>query len=1080
MATEIDSLEIKIQSSARDVSADIDKLVKRVDGLEKALSNVGKTNGMDDLKEKAESMSSGMEVAGKKVKKTLEEVQKDLDKKYKDLGKGFELKGSTQYIQKQIDNLSNSLAKAKLKKEELEKSGKTDGQMYEYAYRDVQKYENQLESLKKQLETINKIQEQSAMTAPIHRDTPSVVNSNESQTFNVPASKMGYDAEAMAMVFGEGAKDIKSYADAVEIYGENASQKLNDLKFENPVEKFKELEGKLQQLKVPEVKEDNLKKLDSAIEKAKVKLEELEIKMQNGLTMGNMSDSSYVRLQEQITLAEKKLESLQVRKSELESKPGGYSLGDFNKNLSKLSGESTKAKSRLSMVSSALKKLSKLFSKTSKSNKGLSNSFSGGLKNILKYAFGIRSLFVLVNKLRSAMKDGMKNLVQYSSETDFSVSLLRNSLTQLKNATAAMVSPLLNALAPALNSVIQMCIKATNAVNQLIASLTGRSTWIKATQITDSYANSLKDAGKAAKAALGPFDELNNISISSGSGSGNSGTDASNMFETVNVEKDVSVFADKIKKAWEKADFTEIGEIFGNKIKTALDGINWTPIQNTANKIGKSIATFINGSVEVDDIGYVIGNTVAEGINTGLGFANSFLDNTHWDSIGKFIGDGLNGAVENISWSGIGHVIAQGLNAAFGTLANFSSKFDWKNFGDKISESISTFFADWDAGLTAKALSNIANGILESLIGLFEGTKKQKTFKKIGQDIVDLLCGINWGELSWNMVGFINAFASAVANAPSQLLSGVAQELVEKIFGNHVDIDFDKIFGYMPKIDLVSKIFPQIDTTRKTVEIITKLKEIWTDVKAWWDTNAKLPSIKVPSIGDIRSKIIEKWNQAKSWATSNFNLPSIKVPTIGDILGTVKTKWNQVKNWATSNLKLPNIKAPTIGDILAPLKKNFDNAKKWLTQNSFGSLKIKMPHFSVSWDTKSAAGKVLKNMGFSGMPKFGVSYYAQGGFPEDGWFRANHGEVMGKFDNGKSVVANNRQITDGISNAVYQGNREMVSVMRQELSETRRQNELLTELLEKETGISASDLFNSVRKSAKEYKNTTGRPAFGY
>jgi hypothetical protein len=54
------------------------------------------------------------------------------------------------------------------------------------------------------------------------------------------------------------------------------------------------------------------------------------------------------------------------------------------------------------------------------------------------------------------------------------------------------------------------------------------------------------------------------------------------------------------------------------------------------------------------------------------------------------------------------------------------------------------------------------------------------------------------------------------------------------------------------------------------------------------------------------------------------------------------------------------------------------------------------------------------------LKKYGLNYetYANGGFPEDGWFRARHGEMMGKFDNGKSVVANNKQITTGISEAV--------------------------------------------------------------
>ena len=49
------------------------------------------------------------------------------------------------------------------------------------------------------------------------------------------------------------------------------------------------------------------------------------------------------------------------------------------------------------------------------------------------------------------------------------------------------------------------------------------------------------------------------------------------------------------------------------------------------------------------------------------------------------------------------------------------------------------------------------------------------------------------------------------------------------------------------------------------------------------------------------------------------------------------------------------------------------------------------------------------------LPKF----YAMGGFPEDGWFRASHGEMIGSFDNGQSVVANNTQIVEGISAGVY-------------------------------------------------------------
>lgn len=44
-----------------------------------------------------------------------------------------------------------------------------------------------------------------------------------------------------------------------------------------------------------------------------------------------------------------------------------------------------------------------------------------------------------------------------------------------------------------------------------------------------------------------------------------------------------------------------------------------------------------------------------------------------------------------------------------------------------------------------------------------------------------------------------------------------------------------------------------------------------------------------------------------------------------------------------------------------------------------------------------------------------------GGFPEDGFFYANHNELVGKFSNGKTAVANNEQITDGIKQAVIEG-----------------------------------------------------------
>lgn len=71
----------------------------------------------------------------------------------------------------------------------------------------------------------------------------------------------------------------------------------------------------------------------------------------------------------------------------------------------------------------------------------------------------------------------------------------------------------------------------------------------------------------------------------------------------------------------------------------------------------------------------------------------------------------------------------------------------------------------------------------------------------------------------------------------------------------------------------------------------------------------------------------------------------------------------------------------------------------------------------------TAFGKALKTTGIAQMTNYldklpTIKAYKTGGFIEDGLFTMNKGEIAGKFDNGKSVVANNQQITDGIAKAV--------------------------------------------------------------
>ena len=97
--------------------------------------------------------------------------------------------------------------------------------------------------------------------------------------------------------------------------------------------------------------------------------------------------------------------------------------------------------------------------------------------------------------------------------------------------------------------------------------------------------------------------------------------------------------------------------------------------------------------------------------------------------------------------------------------------------------------------------------------------------------------------------------------------------------------------------------------------------------------------------------------------------------------------------------------------------------------------------------------------------KYAVSAYSVGGFPEDGLFMANHGELVGRFSNGKTAVANNQQIVEGIKQGVYEA---VVSA----IGATSSDNSDIV------INMDGREVFRVVQNRANEYYNVNGRPAF--
>lgn len=149
-----------------------------------------------------------------------------------------------------------------------------------------------------------------------------------------------------------------------------------------------------------------------------------------------------------------------------------------------------------------------------------------GLGMLLKYGIGIRSLFVLFRRLRSAITDGVKSFAEYDSETQSSINGLKASLSGLKASWGAAFAPILNAVAPILNTLINMLTAAANAIQRFFAMLSGKSSIKKAVVDNNKLAKSISGAGGAAEEAkkqLAGFDELTRLEDNSSSGGGGGG-----------------------------------------------------------------------------------------------------------------------------------------------------------------------------------------------------------------------------------------------------------------------------------------------------------------------------------------------------------------------------------------------------------------------------------------------------------------------------------------------------------------------------------------------------------------------------
>lgn len=580
----------------------------------------------------------------------------------------------------------------------------------------------------------------------------------------------------------------------------------------------------------------------------------------------------------------------------------------LEKELQELGRSSSTAKKAAKETSSAFKDLANSargFVKLgiSKAANSFKNSFAGINKQLNYFGAAIKTVLVystlsrMLGAITKAVQTGTGNLYQYSKIIDgkFAASMdrLASSFQYFQNSIGAAIAPIINAFAPAIDLAVDKVVELINAFNQMIAKLTGASSWTKAVKVPKEYAEAAGEAEKANKGLLASFDELNVIQSQSGSGSSASTPDYGSMFEEVPLDGyTLPDFVQQIKDKIKEGDWAGVGQTLGEKVNEITSSVNWSEL----------------------------GAKVGEGLQGLIDAYNGFMETVDWTQIGTGLGDALNNLMANVDPESVGAAFAQVWNAITETIYGFVTATDWTAVGKFIAGTINGWFDTVDWTLLGKTVSDGVLSLLEALRSAVQETD----WKSIGSSISEMLNQIEWSELFSDAFGLasdsVEGLLDLLIGAVEELDWGkLAEELVDSITGAIASIEFT---------DIVDKLFELWVAAMEADKEFTKSfwktigEKVTEGFEGLFDNYGEDVEEAGYDIGDrVLFGLLDKWNGIGEWIGQHIATPfieqfkkrfGINSPStvmaeqggylIDGLLGGLKDTWNTVTAWFTDSV----------------------------------------------------------------------------------------------------------------------------------------------------------------------------------
>lgn len=512
---------------------------------------------------------------------------------------------------------------------------------------------------------------------------------------------------------------------------------------------------------------------------------------------------------------------------------------------------------------------SRLASKVKQTTSAFGQFFSS-IKRIAMYRL-IRSMFSALTK---GFTEGMKNLYQYSliMGTDFAKSMdkLATSALYLKNSLAAMVSPIINALAPAIDLIVDKIVDLMNIVNMVISKLTGKDTYTAAKKYGIAWqeaASDVEDAAKTIKRYVLGFDELNILGKNK-DGKGSSDKDALDyaaMFEERAIDSGVGSIIDKLKELVMQGDWSGIGQTIGTKINEAVNNIPWA-------RTGQIIGQGINGAVQT---------------------VYSFLDTVNFTNIGSGIATTLNNVLEEIDFSFVGRLIVKPFTALADLIIGFITTTDWGLVAKSLSDTLVGMFDEADKWLEKvdwfELGTSLYNALYDIVTNLDYASIASSLFRLLGAAIraaftTVFSIGFNIGEDFW---AWFDNEVNESSNADS-----FAENILLKIANGFAKIgDFIIQNGFEPFMEGLLG------------------KDGWYEARKNWEDGAKILIEGMTDIGSwIESAIIDP---IKEWFTNNEfieYMEEVGGDAIDGFLNALAAPFVGIYNWLKEHIIDPLIK----------------------------------------------------------------------------------------------------------------------------------------------------------------------------